>query len=121
MMVMVKSFECESGDGWKGAKLAALCVGVSAYSEKSELKKLGNAVRDAEAMFKKMKDCSNCRVAIMRDPKDREIIDEYKKVNEASLKRANENVDVIKKQKEAISKNPYIDIESLSSLAKSGQ
>ncbi len=70
MWVTVKSFEGESGDGWKGAKLAALCVGVSAYSERSTLSWLGNAVRDAEVMFKKMKDCSNCRAAIMRDPKD---------------------------------------------------
>ena len=74
MMVMVKSFECESGDGWKGAKLTALCVGVSAYSEQSKLSWLGNAVRDAETMFKKMKDCPNCRTAIMRDPKDKKTI-----------------------------------------------
>ena len=71
MIVVVESFEGESGDGWKGAKLAALCVGVSAYSERSALRKLGNAGRDAESMFKKMKDCSHCCAAIMRDPKDR--------------------------------------------------
>lgn len=53
------------------------------------------------------------------DPRDREIIEEYKKVNESSAKKANENVEVLKKQKEAISKNPYIDINSLSELASS--
>ncbi len=40
-------------------KLAALCVGVSAYSEKSGLVKLGNPVRDAEAVFKKINKCAN--------------------------------------------------------------
>ena len=44
-MVMLKNFECESGDWCKGAKLAALCVGMSAYSEKSGLVKLGNRFR----------------------------------------------------------------------------
>jgi hypothetical protein len=73
-MGIVESFEGESGDGCKGAKLAALCVGVSAYSEQSKLSWLGNAGRDAEAMFKKMKDCPNCRAAIMRDPKDKKTI-----------------------------------------------
>ena len=55
------------------------------------------------------------------DPKDMELIAEYRKVNELSAKRANENVETIKKQKESIAKNPYIDINSLSDLAESNQ
>lgn len=51
------------------------------------------------------------------DPRDREIIEEYKKVNESSIKSANENLESLKKQRE--SKNPYIDINSLAELAKS--
>jgi len=53
------------------------------------------------------------------NPKDREIIDEYKKVNEVSAMKANQNVEAIKKERE--SKNPYVDIDSLSSLAKLSQ
>lgn len=53
------------------------------------------------------------------DPRDREIINEYKKVNEVSAKKANENVETIKKQKESLAKSPFIDLDSLSGLANS--
>jgi hypothetical protein len=53
------------------------------------------------------------------NPKDREVIEEYKKVNEVSARKASENVDVLKKQRESISKGPYVDIGSLSELAES--
>lgn len=53
------------------------------------------------------------------DPKDREIIDEYKRINENSAKKANDNLEALKKQRESLSKNPYIDIGSLSELAGS--
>jgi len=53
------------------------------------------------------------------DPRDKEIIDEYKRINEASAKKANENLETLKKQKESLSKNPYIDIGSLAELAGS--
>ncbi len=54
------------------------------------------------------------------NPKDLQLIEEYKKVNTSSIKNANENVEVLKKQKEQIKNNPYIDIGSLSGLS-SGQ
>lgn len=53
------------------------------------------------------------------DPRDREIIEEYKKVNESSMKKANDNVETLKKQKDSLSKSPFIDINSLSELASS--
>ena len=53
------------------------------------------------------------------DPKDKEIIEEYKRVNEKSARAANENLESLKKQQEALSKNPYLDIDSLSNLAGS--
>lgn len=49
------------------------------------------------------------------DPKDKEAIEEFKKVNENSAKRANENVEGLKKRQG----NPYVDIDALSGLAKS--
>lgn len=52
------------------------------------------------------------------DPKDRQIIEEYKKTNESSMKKANENVEILKKQKEALAKSPYIDVGSLAELTK---
>lgn len=48
------------------------------------------------------------------NPKDKKIIEDFKKTNESSMKRANENVEILKKQKEAIAENPYIDIGELS-------
>ena len=53
------------------------------------------------------------------DPKDKEIIDEYKRINEVSARKANENLDVLKKQRESLAANPYLDIDSLSGLAGS--
>ena len=53
------------------------------------------------------------------DPKDREIIDEYRKVNETSAKKANENVEALKKQRESTCNNPYVNIGALSELAGS--
>ena len=53
------------------------------------------------------------------DPKDKQVIEEYKKVNEVSAKKASENVEVLKRQRESISKGPYVDIGSLSELAES--
>lgn len=43
------------------------------------------------------------------NPKDREIIEEYKKTNETHIKKANENLEAIKSQK-------YVDIEGLQGL-----
>jgi hypothetical protein len=53
------------------------------------------------------------------NPDDKQIIDEYKRINETYAKKANENLESLKKQQESISKNPYIDIDSLANLAKS--
>ena len=44
------------------------------------------------------------------NPKDFEAIEEYKKTNEASMKKAQSNVESLKKHK-------YVDIQSLSSMA----
>jgi len=52
------------------------------------------------------------------DPKDMEIIKEYKKTNDNSMKKANEKVEELKKQREELSKNPYVDIGTLSNLAE---
>lgn len=53
------------------------------------------------------------------DPKDREIIEEYKKVNEKSAMKADQNVEMMRKQKESLAKSPFVDLDSLSQLAKS--
>lgn len=45
------------------------------------------------------------------NPKDMQAIEEYKKTNEASIKKAQENVDSLKKHK-------YVDIQDLSAFAK---
>lgn len=52
------------------------------------------------------------------NPKDMQIIEDYKKTNESSLKKANENVEMLKKQRESLAENPYLDIEDLSMMAK---
>ena len=54
--------------GWSGLRLAALCIGVGAYSGSS---RLDNPVRDAEALFEAINKFPDCRAAILRDPKDR--------------------------------------------------
>jgi uncharacterized caspase-like protein len=54
--------------GWSGLRLAALCIGVGAYSVSSRLE---NPVRDAEALFEAINKFPDCRAAILRDPKDR--------------------------------------------------
>jgi hypothetical protein len=51
------------------------------------------------------------------NPKDLKIIEEYKKVNDNSKQKAEENVESLKKQREEIRKNPYLDISNLSNLA----
>lgn len=48
------------------------------------------------------------------NPKDREIIEEYKKVNEDTVKKAEDNVDAVKKQK-------FIDLEGLQGLVRSSR
>jgi hypothetical protein len=53
------------------------------------------------------------------NPKDMQVIEDYKKTNESSLKKANDNVEMLKKQRESLAENPYLDIEDLSALAKS--
>lgn len=53
------------------------------------------------------------------DPKDKEVIDEYRKINETSAKKANENVEALKKQREPTCANPYVNIGALSELAGS--
>lgn len=45
------------------------------------------------------------------NPKDKEVIEEYKRTNEASMKRANENVEQLRKQK-------YVDIQGLTKVSK---
>ena len=50
------------------------------------------------------------------NPKDMQAIEEFKKTNESSLKKANENVDVLRRQDEAL-KGKYVDIGSLSELS----
>jgi hypothetical protein len=50
------------------------------------------------------------------DPKDREIIEEFRKVNESSVKKANENVSELKKNQPA----QYMDIDQLSKFSKRG-
>jgi hypothetical protein len=49
-------------------------------------------------------------------PEDSMVIDEYRKSNDDTIKRANENIDSLKKQKQSIKDNPYIDIGELSEL-----
>lgn len=48
------------------------------------------------------------------DPKDREIIEEFRKVNESSVKKANENVSELKKNQPT----HYMDIDQLSKFSK---
>jgi hypothetical protein len=62
--------------GWARLRLAALCIGVGAYSELSELE---NPVRDAEALFAAINNCPDCRAAIVRDPTDKSTILEHLK------------------------------------------
>lgn len=45
------------------------------------------------------------------NPKDREVIEDYKRTNETSMKTAQENVDTLKKTK-------YVDIQSLTGISK---
>lgn len=52
------------------------------------------------------------------NPKDKQIIEEYKKTNESSMKKASENVEMLKKQKAALAESPYIDIGDLTSLSE---
>jgi hypothetical protein len=64
------------GAGWSGLRLAALCIGVGAYSG---LSRLDNPVRDAEALFKAINNCPDCRAAILRDPQSKMTILEHLK------------------------------------------
>ena len=57
--------------GWEYLRLAALCIGVGAYSGPSRLK---NPVRDAFALFKAINKLTDCRAAIVRDPPDKSSI-----------------------------------------------
>jgi len=52
------------------------------------------------------------------NPNDMKIIEDYKKVNEDSVKKVKDGAEQLKKQKEELSKNPFIDIESLSKLTE---
>jgi hypothetical protein len=47
------------------------------------------------------------------NPKDQQLIEEYKQINEKTMKKATEHAEVLKKQKESMDKNPYVDISSL--------
>ena len=60
--------------GWVELRLAALCIGVSAYSGSS---RLDNPVRDAEALFEAINKCPDCRAAIVRDPQDRSTMTDH--------------------------------------------
>ena len=57
-------------DGWRGLRLAVLCIGVGAYAKHNGLGNLSNAVSDAEAVYKAVNECVGCRAAIIRDPAD---------------------------------------------------
>lgn len=50
------------------------------------------------------------------NPEDKEVINQYKKINESSMKKANDNIETLKKQKESV-KSPFIDINSLSEFS----
>ena len=54
--------------GWSGLRLAALCIGVGAYSGSS---RLDNPVQDAQALFEAINKFPDCRAAILRDPQDK--------------------------------------------------
>ena len=58
-------------EGWRGLRLAALCVGVGAYAKHATL---DNSVRDAEAVYHAINACAGCRAAIIRDPPDKKTI-----------------------------------------------
>jgi hypothetical protein len=58
--------------GWAGLRLAALCIGVGAYS--GSLPPLENPVRDATDLFEAINKCPDCRAAIIRDPPDKSTI-----------------------------------------------
>lgn len=50
------------------------------------------------------------------NPKDMKIIEEYKKTNESSLKKANQNLDSLREQREKM-KGKFLDIDTLTGLA----
>jgi hypothetical protein len=52
------------------------------------------------------------------DPKDLKLIEEYKQVNEKTMKKATDHVEELKRQKEKTDKNPYVDIGALSQFNK---
>jgi hypothetical protein len=52
-------------DGWRGLRLAVLCIVVGEYAKHN---KLSNTVSDAEAICKAVNECVGCRAAIIRDP-----------------------------------------------------
>lgn len=49
------------------------------------------------------------------NPKDLKIIEDFKKTNESSMKKANDNLDTLKTQRESM-KGKFLDIESLTGL-----
>lgn len=49
------------------------------------------------------------------NPKDLKIIEDFKKTNESSIKKANDNLDTLKTQRENM-KGKFLDIESLTGL-----
>ena len=55
--------------GWAGLRLAALCVGVGAYS--GSVPPLETPVRDATDLFEAITKCPDCRAAVVRDPQDK--------------------------------------------------
>lgn len=52
------------------------------------------------------------------NPKDLKLIEEYKQVNEKTMKKAAEHMEELKKKKQETEKDPYLDINSLSQFAK---
>ena len=52
---------------WGGLRVAGMCIGVDEYDH---LDALGNAVRDAEAFNRKLKDAPGCFSIVLRDPSD---------------------------------------------------
>ena len=72
MPKVLPTFEAGArAEGWRGLRLAALCVGVGAYAKHA---KLDNTVRDAEAVYRAVNACPGCRAAIIRDPPDKKTI-----------------------------------------------
>jgi len=64
----VKSTDMDWVRRWENLRVAALCIGVSAYAGGSAL---GTAVKDADAIYEAINMLDRCRAATLIDPKSR--------------------------------------------------